>query len=248
MKRRFILLAFLILVISSCAGQQYVRHSSSHLISYLYPNEEKLILKNNSTPILNIPLSVGIAFIPESINANSFTLTEVKKRALLMNIASRFREDTSVSTIEIIPELYLKKGNGFATIEQVADMYKVDIMALVSYEQVEIHENNRSSLAYFTILGAAMVKGDVTEFQTYVDTAIFDVKTRTLLFRASGVDSVSREHTAYGFEKDNRLMRLNSFSQASNKMTSNLKIELELFRTKIRNKDIVKLKYSSSKY
>ncbi len=246
LKEKFYLLMILSLLVTSCAGQQFNRGVSSNLVSYLYPKGQNISHKNDQLPILSVPLRVGIAFIPESKHAYNFTLTEVEKQQLLNKVADRFRSDPAVKHIEIIPEIYLKQGKGFITIEQVSQMYNVDVMALVSYDQVEINEKNKGSLAYWTIVGAALVNGESTEFQTFVDTAVFDVETRKLLFRAPGVDSISRKHTAYGFEKSNRKMRINSFYSASKIMTENLSKELELFRVKARKGDGAKLKYSSN--
>ena len=119
-------------------------------------------------------------------------------------------------------------------------------MALVSYDQVEINEKNKGSLAYWTIIGAALVKGESTEFQTFVDTAVFDVRSRKLLFRAPGVHSIDRKHSAYAFEKGNRRMRMNSFHQASSNMTKNLSKELEIFREKARKSKEIKINYSNN--
>ena len=236
----------IILMISACAGQKYSRGVSSNLVTYLYPNGQNVSHQEDQIPILNVPLRVGIAFIPESKHAYNFTLTEVEKQQLLKNVADKFRSDPVVSHIEVIPEIYLKQKRGFITIEQVSHMYNVDIMALVSYDQVEINEKNGGSLAYWTIIGAALIKGESTEFQTFVDTAVFDVKSRKLLFRAPGVHSIDRKHTAYAFEKGNRKMRMNSFRQASKNMTSNLSRELEIFRIKAKKSKGIKIIYSSN--
>jgi len=224
------------------------RGLSSNLVGYLYPKGETVSHHGDQLPLLKLPLRVGIAFIPESSYNNRFSLTEVEKQALLNNVAERFRSDNSVEDIQIIPEIYLKQGKGFVTVEQIAALYNVDVMALVSYDQVSIHELRQSSLAYWTIVGAYIVKGETTEFQTFVDTAVFDVKTRKMLFRAPGSHSNSRNHTAIGFEKANRKMRINSFVIASQAMTDNLALELVNFKEKVREGKEVKVKYDKKHY
>ncbi len=52
----------LITLISGCAGQQSGTKSS--VVDYLYPQESKTVVQP-STPTLNIPIKVGIAFVPE---------------------------------------------------------------------------------------------------------------------------------------------------------------------------------------
>lgn len=245
MKKRYFLVTFIAVLLTGCAAQKYSRGVSSNLVSYLYPKGQSVSHGQDQLPVLSLPLRVGIAFVPESKHIYNFTLTEVEKQRLLKGVADKFSRDPAVAHIEIIPEIYLKQGRGFVTVKQVADMYGVDIMALVSYDQVEINETNRSALAYLTIIGAAFIKGESTEFQTFVDTALFDVTTRKLLFRAPGTNSVSREHTAFGFEKDNRQMRVDSFHQASKNMTENLAKELELFRVRAKKGEGVRLEYSN---
>lgn len=219
------------------------RGVSSNLVSYLYPKGELVSHKNDQLPALNLPLKVGIAFIPESKHDYSFTLTEVEKQKLLARIADSFRKDKAVLSIQIIPEIYLKQGRGFVTLSQVASLYDVDVMALVSYDQVAINELNNFSLAYWTIIGAYIIPGESTEFQTFVDTAVFDIATKKMLFRAPGVHSDHRLHTAIGFEKSNRKMRSDGFASASQKMTENLTKELDAFKIKVKRGEMVKVNY-----
>ena len=113
-------MVIIILTVSSCAGQKYSRGVSSNLVTYLYPNGEKISHKKDRIPTLNIPLRVGIAFIPESKHAYNFTLTEVERQQILRAVADKFRSDPLVSHIEVIPEIYLKQKRGFITIEQVS--------------------------------------------------------------------------------------------------------------------------------
>jgi len=243
MKLKSIVVLLLATLLSGCLSNPYQRGVSSNLVSYLYPKGEMVSHEKDVMPLLRLPLRVGIAFIPESKHDYTFTLTEVEKQKLLQDVASRFEADKAVSSIQIIPEIYLKQGKGFVTVEQVAALYGVDIVALVSYEQVAINELNNFSLAYWTIVGAYIVPGESTEFQTFVDTAVFDVKTRKMLFRAPGLHSDSRIHTAVGFEKGNRKLRSKSLTIASQQMTSNLAIELEKFKVRAKQGETVKVEY-----
>ena len=88
----------------------------------------------------------------------------------------------------MIPEAYLRTGRGFPTaLEQTARLYDLDVMALVSYDQVAHSAEGRPSFLCWTIVGAYVVKGNENDVHTFVDTAVFDVPTRKLLFRAPGV-------------------------------------------------------------
>ena len=233
----------LLTALTGCMANQVKRGVSSNLVSYLYPDGEMVSHKEDRLPVLKLPLRVGIAFIPESKHDNTFTLTEVEKQKLLQKVANKFKADKAVSSIQIIPEIYLKQGKGFITVSQVASLYDVDVVALVSYDQVAINELNDWSVAYWTIVGAFIAPGETTEFQTFVDTAVFDVTTRKLLFRAPGIHSDSRLHTGVNFEKGNRKMRNDGFTIASEKMTENLTQELAAFKARIKQGEVVKVEY-----
>ena len=69
-------------------------------------------------------------------------------------------------------------------------------MALVSYDQVANTSEKTSSLLYWTIVGAYVVKGNKNDVQTFVDTAVFDMATRKLLFRAPGVSDDPEQRDA----------------------------------------------------
>jgi rhombotail lipoprotein len=178
----------LITLLSGCMTQTIQRGVSSNLVSYLYSKGEMVFHENDSTPVFNLPLRVGIAFIPESQHDYTFTLTEVEKQTLLQQVADKFKADKAVSHIQIIPEIYLKQGKGFITVSQVASLYDVDIVALASYDQVAINELNNWSMSYWTIVGAFVVPGETTEFQTFVDTAVFDGEVVKVKYRKNYTD------------------------------------------------------------
>lgn len=60
---------------------------------------------------------------------------------------------------------------------QVARLYGVDVMALVSYDQVIHTDDTKASLLYWTIIGAYIIKGSQFDTATFVDTAVFDINT-----------------------------------------------------------------------
>lgn len=243
MTKKIFSIVALTFILTGCMTTQYERGVSSNLVNYLYPKGQLKSHKNDQLPVLNLPLRVGIALVPESKTDSRFLLAEFEKQNLLESVAARFKADKSISHIEVIPEIYLKQGRGFITIEQIANMYDIDVIALVSYDQVAINELNNFSLAYWTIVGAYIIPGESTEFQTFVDTAVFDIKTRKMLFRAPGLHSNSRNHTAVGFEKRNRKMRIEGFDIAANKMTENLTVELSKFKRRVKEEGVAKVAF-----
>jgi rhombotail lipoprotein len=244
MKKLALSIFCLPLLLTGCLSQQVNRGVSSNLVNYLYPKGEIVSHKQDQLPSLNLPLRVGISFIPESKADYTFSLSEVDKQNLLEAVSHQFQSDRAVADIQIIPEIYLRQGKGFTTLEQISRLYDVDIIALVSYDQMVINEVNSLSLAYWTIIGAYIVPGESTEVQTFVDTAVFDIQSKKMLFRAPGMHSTSRQHTAVGQEKANRLKRLDSFKKASVEMTKNLSLELATFKQRVKNGEVAKVVYS----
>ena len=119
--------------------------------------------------------------------------------------------------------------------QQVARLYAVDVMALVSYDQLAVTGDNKLALTYWTIVGAYVIKGTENQTQTFVDTAVFDVASRKLLFRAPGVDSRERASTAIDAAEVSRTVRAESFSAAMANMTTNLAAELDRFEQRLKD-------------
>jgi rhombotail lipoprotein len=117
--------------------------------------------------------------------------------------------------------------------QQVARLYGVDVMALVSYDQVSISSDTKASVLYWTIIGAYLVEGTENDVQTFVDTAVFDVATRKLLFRAPGIDKRESRSTAVESSEELREERAASFSVAMADMTANLSKELAVFEDRL---------------
>ena len=150
------LLIILLALISGCAAQQ--SRTKSSVVEYLYPKDTEIIVQP-SIPVLNVPIKVGIAFVPEqsphsrkaSIWTNAMqasTLAEANKSELLERIAENFRTRNYVSEIEVIPSAYLTAGGGFSNLEQIRTMYGIDVIALVSYDQIQFTDEKLLSLTY----------------------------------------------------------------------------------------------------
>ena len=157
-------------LLSGCAslwvGGDGRQGSSSSLVDFLYPDGQKPAGVPEQMPYLELPIRVGIAFVPgksyQSIPAD-------EQELLLQRVASAFRDRPYVSAIEVIPDSYLRTVKGFQGMSQVASMFDVDVMALVSYDQLALSEERDSSILYWTIVGALVVKGNVNEVQTNVN-------------------------------------------------------------------------------
>src|SRR5690348_868038 len=126
-----------------------VTHNSSSLLQFLYPNGAEPPVQNQ-TPELHVPLRVGLAFLPASGSAPGVALTSAQQEELLEKIQAHFSSRRFVAQIVIIPDYYLTGARGFAGLQGVQRLYDVDVIALVSYDQVMHQDVNGWSLAYWT--------------------------------------------------------------------------------------------------
>lgn len=205
------------------------RHgTSSSLVDYLYPDGEVPPDVQDTIPHLELPLRVGIAFVPGRVGPG--TISEATKMRLLENVKANFVDRDYIGHIEVIPDTYLRSSKGVTGMRQVARVYGVDVMALVSYDQVAVSEDNPSGLLYWTIVGSYLIKATSNEVQTFVDTAVFDVDTARLLFRAPGSHTMSDRSTLVESGEVVRRAKDESFAVAMGEMTQNLATELDRFR------------------
>lgn len=201
--------------------------ASSSLVDFLYPDGQRPPEVGDSLPQLELPIRVGIAFVPSN---SPLDPPAAEKQLLLEKVAEAFRDRSYVQSIEAIPDSYLRSARGVLGMQQVAGMYDVDAMALVSYDQIAFSGERDSALLYWTIVGALVVKGNTNEVQTMIDTAVFDVATARLLFRAPGVHRQQENTTLIDSERDLRKLRLEGFGAATDDMIVNLDAELNTFR------------------
>ena len=230
-------------ILAGCASQRVSTKSS--VMDYLYPNSSDTFVEP-SMPYLKVPLRVGIAFVPESTDRgyahNYWTgrtysggLTEAKKIDLLENIAGNFKELDFVGSIEVIPTAYLTPKGGFSNLSQIKTMYGVDVIALVSYDQVQFTDEGMLSLSYWTIVGAYVVSGEKNDTNTLMDTVVYDIDSKKLLFRAPGTSHVTGSSTPVNLSEELRADSIKGFENATEMMVSNLQSELKKFKQSIKD-------------
>jgi rhombotail lipoprotein len=238
MRRRLFLLVALLPLVTACssllfgAGYEKTRQgASSSLVDFLYPEGDVPPTVDDRLPQLSLPLRVGIAFVPPAGDA---AISAAEQQALMEHVAEAFRDREYVLSIEAIPEAYMRSARGVHGMRQVASLYDVDIMALVSYDQISFSGERDSAIMYWTIIGALVFKGNTNEVQTMIDTAVFDVSTAKLLFRAPGTFRQQRNATLMDNTRDLRKLRQEGFAGATDDMIVNLDGELAQFQDGIK--------------
>lgn len=207
--------------------------SSSSLVGFLYPSGEQPPAQN-SIPQLNLPLRVGLAFIPPR-QGEAEGLEPARREEILERVRKRFSDRKFVSEIVIVPDYYLNNTKGFEGLQGVQRLYNVDIIALMSYDQVTYRDDNAWSLSYLTIVGAYLVKGSRHDVTTLMDLAVVDSASRSLLLRAGGTDDRHGRTTAVEQSQESRQARGDSFVAASDTLIQNFDVALTQFEADVRS-------------
>ncbi len=243
LKPRGLLWLLVMLSLTSCVSQQV--NTKSSVMEYLYPNSSDTY-ETPSIPSLKLPLRVGVAFVPPSRQNSSIhnfwtghsysgLISEAKKSEILEEVADNFRDLDFVGSIEVVPTGYLTSGGGFSNLSQIKAMYGIDVIALVSYDQVQFTDEGILSLSYWTIVGAYVISGEKNDTNTLMDTVVYDISSKKLLFRAPGTSQVSGKSTPINLSEELRADSMQGFDQAALNMASNLKIQLAAFKRRIKD-------------
>jgi len=244
-------LLVLLVTLNGCSGfvsQRSGQHSiSSSLSSFLYPNKDVKVEIKPEIPVLRLPIKVGLAFLP-SQNWRGSGLDESNQYKLLSKVKASFGEHRFIDSISIIPSSYLRHHNskgasGFDTLSQVARLHDVDVIALVSYDQLTQSLHNNASLLYWTVVGMYVIPGNENTVQTFVDTAVFDVRSRKMLMRAPGISKLRKTSTAIGVDSVMIQKSQQGFDLAFDDMIKNLNTELDGFRARAKAGKGAKIQY-----
>lgn len=209
------------------------------LMKFLYPTKETATQKPE-IPTLTLPLRVGIAWVPQDtgsrtgFNAVNDPFTAEERHRLLENVSTNFTSHRFVRDIQIIPSTYVQPGGGFENLDQLRTMFGVDVIALVALDQTQFNTTTELSIFYWTIVGAYFVPAERGDTHTMLDTAVFDIPSRKLLFRAPGTSQLKGWSSAAYQEEDERGKRISGIRQASMNMVSNLQTELGSFQQRIK--------------
>ena len=231
-----IILILVVILLSSCSmfGHEKVRHSrTTSLVNFLYPDGK--IPDDLSAPILRLPLRVGLAYIP-SIDNNSHIEPRLKLE-LLNAIKQQFEGRRYIQNIEIIPEMYISNRQNANQLQQIQQLYQLDVIALVSYDQIVNRKENLLAITYLTIVGNYISPGSHFNVSTLLDMALIDLNSQRLLFRAAGSHG-SKGTTAEAYTRHQYDQHQNEdFAVAMDKLRTQLSFELQSFEQRLRAKD-----------
>lgn len=230
-----LLLLVLLVALAGCASMVANRGAKQvgSVVDYLYPNATQAPQMKAGVTTLRPPVRVGVAFVPGGgVGAG---LPEADKLKLLERVKASFSRHEFIGHIEIIPSTYLLPKGGFNNLEQVARMFNVEVVALLSYDQVQFNDSNALSVLYWTIVGAYLIHGDQYDIQTLLDASIFDVRSKKLLFRAPGASQVKGSASMAGFSERARAARADGYFKAVDDLIPKLQTELDSFKERLKN-------------
>ena len=235
MKKTVLFFSLIVLVVLGGCGSWVQTRGVSQVgsvVEYLYPDAKEAPQMTPGITYLRPPIRVGIAFVPGGGRGDG--LPEAERIKLLDRVKASFSSYPYVSSIEVIPTTYLKPKGGFVNLEQVARMFNVEVVALLSYDQVQFNDTNMLSVLYWTIVGAYIIHGDEYDVQTMVDASVFDVRTRKLLFRAPGTSRVKGSASMAGFSERARAAGIEGYNKAVDDLVPKLQGELDSFKERIK--------------
>ena len=236
---RVIALALIVVLLFACTGcttwwANRKHHEATSVVQFLYP-DKNLPFVQPQIPTLRLPLRVGVAFVPSGTRNGYLPaagLDEVQKTELLRKVAGQFKALPFVQSIEIVPATYLRPNGGFENLDQLRALMGIDVVALIAYDQTQTSDATEASLTYWTIVGAYIVEGQRNTTNTLMEAVVYDISSRSLLFRAPGTSTIKNHATLVRNSYDLRKASAESFDAAAAQMTTALAQELELFKVR----------------
>jgi rhombotail lipoprotein len=227
----------LLMALGCNTPETHTRRSS--LMDYLYPKEKAAPAPNPAGARLKLPLRLGIAFVPGSGSSWRVQglLAPGQEKPLLDVVKQSFKDKPWVSEIKLVPSTYLRPGGGFENMDQVARMYGVDVMALVSVDQIQYTDPRWYSFTYLSIVGAYVLPGDANDTRTLIDAAVYDVASHTFLLRAPGQSQVKGSSTWAHREVQLREHSQRGLQLAMTDLAKNLDTEVASFKAEVASGD-----------
>ena len=233
----FLLPAVVLLTLAACHSFYNGRQGqSSSVTDFLFPKAVQL--EEERLPHLNLPIRAGIAFVPPPTSHGHGGHPPATSQVELSDaVAAAFRDLPFVESISVIPPSYMRRQGSFDNLDQIRRMLGIDVIVLLGYDQVQVFDSSFASLAVWTIAGAFIIPSERTGTYTLMEAVVYDISTRSLLFRAAGSsEREDRLSTAVGQDRRVRVEGERGFTEATEDLISNLQASLTHFETRVRER------------
>lgn len=234
MTPRLLVLPLALMLLASGCIHPTTQTRRSSLMAYLYPKAQAAPQPNPQGARLQVPLKLGVAFVPGGGGwRDNHPVPGLQEKPLVEMLRAAFKDKPWVGEIKPIPTAYLRADGGFDNLDQVCRMFGVDVVALVSVDQIQHTDPKWYSFAYLTIVGAFVLPAEKNSTSTLIDAAVFHVPTRTFLMRAPGQNTIKGSTTAIAQEELLRRDAGESLKLAMKDLAKNLDAEVGAFKAEV---------------
>jgi rhombotail lipoprotein len=119
------------------------------VLKFLFPGAQQPPPPSDTVAVVQVPFRIGVAFVPDEADP-AFRLSETDRLKLATQVRDAFARYPFIREIEAVPSLYLEPGGGFANLDRIAALLRLDVIALVSYDQVQHAGASGWSFLYWT--------------------------------------------------------------------------------------------------
>lgn len=226
-------LLLLLLALTGCTGALPPSRRVNSALDFLYP-QGVMAAEPASAVTLKLPVRVGLAFAPNRSHQPD-PITEEQKQKLLARVAAAFKEHEAIGHLEVVPAIYLQPAGGFANLDQIRGSLGLDLMVLLSYDQSQFTESTRASWTYLTVVGPLLIEGERNDTRTVMDAVVYDIHSRTLLFRAAGESTVKGWSSPLNVTRKRRTFASEGFEKATPNLITSLDSALARFEEQAKN-------------
>jgi rhombotail lipoprotein len=223
-------LAVVLTLAVSCVGSQM--HRRSNALEYLYPKGAPAVEQKDVH--IQLPVRVGLAFTPTA-NSEYEPFTEGQKQQLLARAGEAFKDRKGIASIQVLPTSHLTPNGSFEELDRLKHAFGVDLIGLISYDQMQFRESGKSSITYWTIVGAYVVKGERNDTRTMLDAVVYDIDSRAMLMHAAGQSTIHGSSTLIEAEGAMRKASEKGYGPALDDLVKNLALALDEFQVQAAN-------------
>jgi rhombotail lipoprotein len=238
---RWIVVATLTVIISGCTLVQdpdkkplaTTSARSTPLGEFLYLGKQ--VPHDDGRAQLLLPIRIGLGFLAPTDDSTGKVPTLAQRDATIEAVRESLRSLPYVGEVAIVPAYYFgnQPGVGFEKLQDMAQRFDFDLVALVSYEQTMYEFQNMRSLGLITIVGKDFYKVDVDQALTVIELALIEPESRAVVMRVAAGDKFGDTTTLLDDWRSQTHVRKVSFDRADDVFVEALRAELPKLRERV---------------
>jgi rhombotail lipoprotein len=206
---------------------------STPLGEFLYLGKQ--VPREDGRAQLLLPIRIGLGFLAPTDDSTGKVPTLAQRDATVESVRQSLRSLPYVSEVAIVPAYYFgnQPGVGFEKLQDMAQRFDFDLVALVSYEQTMYEFQNMRSLGLVTMTGKDFYKVDVDQALTVIELALIEPESRSLVMRIAAGDKFGDTTTLLDDWRSQTHVRKVSFDRAGDVFLEALRDELPNLRERV---------------